>query len=631
MKRSLIFGLIAVLSAGLLFVGCGDSSDSGATSTVINGRLVDVAVTSETLLLGALNNPAYQIIGVIGTGFTLSEDLLIPKGKTVVLYAPVTVSTDPFEVQGELIVDGSGKLTADAGNSEWVLVSDGHIVVSNGILEVDDVAAVYTSVPGSTIKNPAFNTGGIRIENGTLSITDAVDNLGNIETLFKLVPRGDLVLKGVTEAIHPSVLATTIKTTATRRLTITDEVGHIGAGDPVEALTIPVGMSFSTADPLSQVTTLNVAGVFTASAATFTRLTSLTVSGTLSADYANYGDVISLVVDSVFNAGTKPFPKLETLTVNAGGNFVTTGNIGATAADFAGTTIVVAANGAASVGNILKLNTSPISGSLSATGFTVNTNATLTAADGGTINGVTFPAATLAITSLGGTTVNPTITIDDYTVLRDTTLDIANNSTLIIPAGKKLTIALYGLTDGEGKIRAQGTTVGGTIVIDGVVDYITDGDGVAGEDLRLAFSKIAEDTVTLTNNSIALADGTFGTTGAFGIGSVAIAAASTPTTVKDDDDAGDAGTEITLDTAAGFTGTITVTGTGTGAGDITPATSFSLSVDESTGNLKLADALWVTTTEKVAVLKFSGVKLTNSGLIAPVVVPDFSIGVKTKR
>jgi hypothetical protein len=520
-------------------------------------------------------------------------------------------------------VDGSGELIADAGEEKYVLVSDGHIVVSNGTLEVDDVAAVYTSVPGSTIKNPAFNTGGIRIENGTLSITDAVDNLGNIETLFKLVPRGDLALKGVTEAIHPSVLATTIKTTATRRLSITDTVPVVTGGDPVETLTIPVGMSFSTADPLSQVTTLTVEGAFTASAATFTRLTSLAVSGTLTAGDANYGDVTSLVVDSGFDAGAKPFPKLETLTVNEGGDFETTGSIGATAADFAGTTITVAAKGAASVGAILKLNTSAISGSLSATGFTANTNATLTAAEGGTLNGVTFPAATLAITSLAADTV----TIDDYTVARDTTLNVAASSVLVIPSGKKLTIALYGLTDGEGVIKAEGTTAGGTIVIDGVVDYITTDAGVAGESLRAAVLSMAADTVKLTDKAGISLDATFGTTGVIGIGSVDITTDETPTAINDGADT--TGEPLVLDTATEFAvdATIALNG-GSNASDVSN-TNFALTVDN--GALKLTDTELVDSSEKVFVLKFSALKLKNSGLIAPAVVPDFSIGVKTKR
>jgi hypothetical protein len=625
MKRSLIFGLIAVLSAGLLFVACSDGSDSGGTSTVINGRLVDVAVTSETLLLDALDNIAYQIIGVTGAGFTLTEELLIPKGKTVVLYAPVVVHTTPFEVQGELIVDGSGKLTAEAGADKYVLVSDGHIVVSNGTLEVDDVAAVYTSVPGSTIKNPAFNTGGIRIENGTLSITGDVDNLGNIETLFKLVPRGDLELQGVTEAIHPSVLATTIKTTATRRLSITDTVPVVTGGDPVEDLTIPVGMSFSTADPLSQVTSLTVAGVFTASDATFTRLTSLTVSGTLSATNANYGDVTSLVVDSGFDAGAKPFPKLETLTVNEGGDFATTGSIGNTGTDFAGTTITVAAKGAASVGAILKLNTSAISGSLSATGFTVNGTATLTAAEGGTLNGVTFPAATLAITALGGTTANPTITIDDFTVPRDTTLVVGTDSTLVIPSGKKLTIALYGLTDGEGVIKAEGTTVGGTIVIDGVADYITTDAGVKGESLRAAVSKIAADTVKLTD-SITLVEA-FNLTPTPAIGSVALTTTSA-TAVTTATDAGGGGTASARDEYTEFVAAVTPTASGTDSASITPG-NITLSVDS--GALKLADSDSTDSSGKYAIVKFNGLKLKNSGLIAPAAVPDFSIGVKTNR
>jgi hypothetical protein len=457
-----------------------------------------------------------------------------------------------------------------------------------------------------------------------LKITDAIDTLGDVQTLFQKVPKGELLLDaGVTAAIKPSVLVDAIKTTALRRLTI-DTALTAGAPDTVTELSIPAGMTFETADPLSQLESLTVAGDFTASVATFTRLTSLTVSGTLSAGDANYGDVTSLVVDSVFNAGAKPFPKLETLTVNAGGNFVTTGNIGATATDFAGTTIVVAANGAASVGEILKLNTSPISGSLSATRFTVNGTATLTAADGGTINGVTFPAATLAITSLAA----DTITIDDYTVPRDTTLDVGAGKTLVIPTGKKLTIAQYGLTSGTGVIKAQGTTVGGTIVIDGVVDYITEASGVTGANLRPAVLAMTADTVKLTDKAAINLATTFGGTGPTpGIGSVAITS-TTAVQVTTAPDAEAGGSNITL---GEYTGIAVAPTTITASGNDSATTTASFVLSVTTGAFKLEDSAWNETAAKTAILKFTGLKLKNSGLIAPAVVPDFSIGVKTSR
>ncbi|MDR2758629.1 MAG: hypothetical protein LBB78_04560, partial [Spirochaetaceae bacterium] len=91
MKKGLIFGLIAVLSAAFLIIGCSQGTDSGSTSIQIGGRLVDIEVQSEADLLAALNNPDYQIIAVTGTfsyasGTALSTVTEIPAGKTVVLY-----------------------------------------------------------------------------------------------------------------------------------------------------------------------------------------------------------------------------------------------------------------------------------------------------------------------------------------------------------------------------------------------------------------------------------------------------------------------------------------------------------------------------------------------------------------
>jgi hypothetical protein len=120
MKKSLIFVLIAVLSAGLLFVGCGQGTDSGTSYVNIGGRLVDIAVDSEDDLLDALLNPDYEVIGVIeGFGYTTGAALTvvteIPADKTVVLYAevvPALVASGGLEVKGGLVVEGSGILAA---------------------------------------------------------------------------------------------------------------------------------------------------------------------------------------------------------------------------------------------------------------------------------------------------------------------------------------------------------------------------------------------------------------------------------------------------------------------------------------------------------------------------------------
>jgi hypothetical protein len=478
MKRSLIFGLIAVLSAGLLLVACSDGSDSSGSSTVINGRLVDVALYTEESLASALLNPDYQIIGVIETfqyktASVLSIVTEIPVGKTVVLYTPIAVGTGGLEVKGELIVDGSGELTAIAATNR-VLVSSGHIVVSNGTLSVDNVAAIYSSTPGSVIENPAFNTGGIRFENGTLNITAAVDNLGNIETLFNLVPRGELVLDEVLEAINPSVLAATIKTTATRRLSITEPVGHIGAGDPVETLTIPAGMSFNTADPLSNLTSLTVLGDLTATEAKLALVTDLTVAGRLDAVQGLYTKLTALTVSGSF-APPLGINGLTALTVDGPlGNFTAPSAGGAPTGDTAGLTLTVNAGGTADIDEITNLKQGTIAGTLIAESFTAlvpqggsATTSALSASAGAIINGVPFTAETTEVIELAADAVKT----GNFAVAASQILkipandDFANLTILTIAAGSTFTYNGQVILEAtKGKLVLAGGTTPAKIV-----------------------------------------------------------------------------------------------------------------------------------------------------------------------
>jgi hypothetical protein len=685
MKKGLIFGLIAVLSAAFLVIGCSQATDSdGSTSIQIGGRLVDYEVRTgdEDEFYNALANPAYQVIGITTlemdlTGAATYNDVTeIPAGKTVVLYTELTPPDDPvvLTVNGTLIVEGSGILNGIHGSNE-VEVDQGQIQVINGKIAVDYPESIH----GVPYTKEIFGTGQLQFAGGTLEISSTLSSLAKVKTAFGWVSKGTLHLTQATdsipEAIKPSVLAQ-IPTTLLRRLIIDIKLTYDPLDpDTAETIAIPAGLEFKTDDPLTLLKTLTVAGDLTANLATFSRLEKLTLSGAestltapealfnniedltadglgtgITAAKATYDKVKNLVVNGVFTAGAAAaFNSLESLTVNPGGIFFTTSHIGSDAQEAPATTITLKPAeikpgsrieaGIAIVGLIKKLKTSAIEGSLIATGFATETGNTLTAAAGGTINGVTFPAAmdpTKPITSITATAVPAyTVTIDDYTVPRDKTLNVGDDSTLIIPTGKILTIAPFGNTSGDGKIKAQGTTNGGSITIDGVAGYLTTPTGVDGGKLRPAVVAITKDTVTLTDKDAIDLKGTFfvgGSASAYpGIGSIETTSVTAEAVLDGADTTGD---ELELSAGTVVEATAATAKEGANAGDIATLANVTIEASGLTTNnyLKLKDTDWATAgSAKVAILTFSGVKLQNSGLINPAEVPIFHIGLKTKR
>jgi hypothetical protein len=648
MKKGLIFGLIAVLSAAFFLAGCGQSTDDSSGSSInIGGRLVDIAVQSEADLLAALLNPDYQIIAVIddgtGAGITLTTTGTgIPAGKTVVVYTAF-VPTDEFEVAGTLVVEGNGIVTASS--TTRIRVTDGNIEVINGTISVGSVVDIH----GRDIEMQILGTGKAYFAGGTLAITDPLATLDDVKTAFSWVQKGTVEIDSVTQAIKPSEL-TQIQTTALRRLTITTAL----VDDPLSldlatSITVPKGLTFETDDPLTALETLIVNGSLTDNTALFNRLESLTVTGAFSSSSARFNNladlkvsgtfaatnanisfdaVTSLVVDSTFNAAGENFGNLQSLTVNKGGDF-TAAAIGSAADDAVGIAITIGAGelpilpGKATVGVINKLKTSVINGELIATGFTLFDAAadTLSAGAGGTINGVTFPAET-AITTLA----TDSVTIGDYTVPRNETLTIAASSTLIIPATKVLTIARFGLVDGTGTILARGSTDGGSITVDGAEGYTTTAIGVAGDDFRAAVAALIADTAKLTNSIDLTATFAGGTGGPYlGIGSVTITSTAA-TAIKDGAD-GVAGTALALDTDT--TVDLTAITPTVAAGDTISGTTVALAA----GAIEITDA-WATGSAKTTILTFApatGTKLTNNELIYPTDVPSFNIGVITAR
>jgi hypothetical protein len=662
LKKSLIFALIAVVSAAFLVTGCSQGTDSGSTSIQIGGRLVDTEVKTEAELYDALHNPDFQIIAVIAdtaaldlSTATVNKDVTeIPAGKTVVLYTSVT-PPDQFEVKGTLVVEGNGILIANA--SHRVRVTDGNIEVINGTIQVASAVDIH----GQDIQIQILGTGKAYFADGTLRITSPLATLDDVKTAFSWVPKGTLLLSPltgtptmVTQPVKPSEI-TQIPTTATRRLTIANALVTATPADTATNITVPAGMTFITNDPLTSLETLTVAGNLTlgATGATLNRVetlkvaaggaltlsttatalnnvTDFEVSGTITALTATYDQVTSLVVGSLFNAGTVNFNNLQTLKVNAGGAFVTTGTIGSDETDSEGIVLDIAAKGSAGAASIKKLRTSVVAGSLAIGGFTLfNTDSTLSAAAGGTINGITFPAETKPITGVGLNTV----TSDDYTVPRNAILGLATGSILLFPAGKVLTFEPFATAEGDGVIKAVGSTTGGTIVIDGVEGYTTIDTGVEGDNFRTAVSALIADTGKLTDH-IDLKP-TFYSTGSaanyLGIGSVALTTtgATSITTLPD----ASAATPLLALTATTSWNPATPTFTYSIAGDA-PTGVTTLPVSVSTVNLQVTDAAYNAPNARKVILTVTpaaGTKLKNNGLINAKDVPAFNIGVLTGR
>jgi hypothetical protein len=602
MKKGLIFGLIAVLSAAFLITGCSQGTDSGSsTSFQIGGRLVDIAVGTEGALYAALNNPDYQIIGItsaiaLTTSTGTSQVTEIPAGKTVVLYASLTPPTDaPLTVNGTVIVEGAGVLVGDHGTSE-VEVNNGHIEVINGTISVDVPEAIH----GVPVTQEIFGTGKVQFAGGYLTISNHLTTLEKVKTVFGWVPHGTVTIDGVDEDIKPSVLAAAIAafpSTAIRRLVITDPVPFVAPGDTATEITIPVGLTFTTADPLASLTSLNVKGTLIATSATLAGVTDLAVSGTLTAGNATYTNLTSLTVERSINplgfVINTPLSALELLEVKAGGIFASTAAIGTTVGvtGVEGIEVKIAPEGSATVAGITNLKPSTIEGALTAASFTYdstgNTPTPLSVAADGIINGITFPAST-PIARIGANTV----TIEDYTVTVDKSFIIPAARTLTIAAGKTLTyhgpitIAPTGnlvlATDtgnsaakiaGTGSITAGATaikgdweavgTAAGTLTIAsgaaGIGAAITaDGTGATGLKASAAGAGITQLAGTAANSLTIAVATTIDLNGVAGITLVAALAAGNPGTLT----LGAAVTSIILASADGTGTALTATGGG---------------------------------------------------------------------
>ena len=437
------------------------------------------------------------------------------------------------------------------------------------------------------------------------------------------LPAGTAVIGKITP-IASDVL--TIAGTGAVAVTVT-EVAGVSSAAPVTigtnaTLSIPSGESLAigTGSSVKAGTTTLAAGGYTATGGAVSLPTGgvLAITGTLTGTPAIEGAA------AAFGSSFAELYKITGGSVEVSGDVTTAADIAALAA-YADADVTATGNATdlSSVsGGIVVAEGNEIT--LSGAVTTIGTNTLI-------VNGVLnlTGAATLAVA--GDITVNGTLSVGSSAttlapqgnVTVNGTVNLASSAKLTIATNKVLTIGADAVGMGDGLIKAQSEDSGGTITIAGAAGYTTTSTGVAAGAIADALEAFAADAQTL-DGALDLTS-TFGAAGSRSIGSLTVSATDATAVQNTNNGGTDAAVSITNGTT--FVGTLdSPSKSGT---DNTISGTITLSVDA--GALKIADGGYATNTDKFVVLTFSGLKLKNSELIAPAVVPDFSIGLKTKR
>jgi hypothetical protein len=601
MKKSLLFGLLAVLAAVFIFTAC----DNGTTTTEGPEREVevpieiDIVVTTEGELKALFPDPdgtakkdtsewKGKVIG-LNADITLTANLTIPEGYTVYLFGNKTLATNStygITVKGNLEV-GAGGMVSVADSAKPIVVTDtGNITIDDEgylslylITDINDGATKPKTVVGDTSK--------VKVEGGTLILT-AFTKLSDLTKAFDSVKSGLLYVDGP-KPVKPSDI-TSLDITENRKITV-----EVSKTETATSLIIPKGMDLTTYGSLPLVTNLTIDGTFTTTSS-LTVLTDLTITGT-------------------FNS-TGTFPALKTLTVEAGG----ISDLGTASLPVLGTLIV---NGTLDVEDAVLPATS----------------ATAVSVTVGETGKLTLDTITLANSTIEGKLV------------------LAAGADVIVGQNAVLTLVNPTLKDssgvdyitGTGEIIAVGGSGGGTITVGSgeevLVGYTTDAGGtvgVAGNDLALALKAIDKDFTTLMiRTGLVTAFGTSGVEDVTAIGSTTIGGLNTPIGVFTNGTGATTGipdilgVPVILDTNSALvqslvTSTLgTIVKGGTAAADVTEA-NFTLSVDS--GAVKIADGAYATATDKYVIITFKNYLPKNRGLIGPEdYLVSFNIGVITKR
>jgi hypothetical protein len=298
-KKGLLFGLIAVLSAGLLFVGCdnGTTTESGGLQPATPGGLdIDRTVANEEDLKAVLGYPEVdEIAYVLDGSTTFEEGIIIPEGKIVYLLnssgdiAVLTPATAGLEVRGALVVSENTGLNA-ASNRRVFLGRNGAIQIqAGGELRTDKLNSV-TDLPDQGTAEASVLSRVDYAGGSTLNI-GAEPGLSTtvIGTLLNAIPLGRsaavsvkgpsrLELVAPLTAVKPSDVAAIENVSLERRVSLIPNADELTT---TTNLTIPAGAEVTITQNLPQITSLSVAGALTAPRiGDGTAVVSVTVAGT---------------------------------------------------------------------------------------------------------------------------------------------------------------------------------------------------------------------------------------------------------------------------------------------------------------------------------------------------------------
>jgi hypothetical protein len=479
MKRSLIFGLIAVLSAGILFVGCSQATDSTETTVEIPGTGVVIdhtASTADGLKTDLMNtsHPDWQVIAfdISGDGVTgFAGSTTIPQGKTVVLVNSaskkrIDVGEGGLIIEGKLIVSNTTGVSAvTEGNKKIFIGGAGSVEVQKGgELRTDKRASVSNYVVNSAnvdsvlTSRVSFSGGSdLTISDEALSITEIGALLGhiNLGTRAVGVPTGpsNLILEAV-QNVKPSDISTIAGITENRTLKI-----KAGVAENALTLTIPAGALVTAVEPVTTVTSLEVSGDFTVPASSFEVLTTITVNS-----------------GAILDAATNTLPKLISLT--ASGELKAPQATGDTTA---GVVIKVEKGGNVALGTITKVNEGSkvsaggsIDAVLPATGLNIE--------PGSKVNGVEMTTeggyeviSTIPATLEAGKTYELKKGESDTAIAAAGTLSAG--ATLLIPSAVKVEVAGGAAFAVAGTVKVAGKfDLKGTLANSGTIEVADGGE-----------------------------------------------------------------------------------------------------------------------------------------------------------
>jgi hypothetical protein len=204
MKKNVIFGIIALLSVSLFFLGCPTeaSDDTNPASSVVPDGSAGPDLTSPGAAAAALADALTSIAGVNASDVGVSGNTItytVPAGTTLTSLPPIPPGT-------ELVITGDDLTVTGPINNTGTIAVEGSLIAQNdftnsGTLTVDGggeltVGATLNVAVGGTldVAGDIINNGNI-VVNGTYNIADGVGG-GSTNTGTVTIGPGAVVING---------------------------------------------------------------------------------------------------------------------------------------------------------------------------------------------------------------------------------------------------------------------------------------------------------------------------------------------------------------------------------------------------------------------------------------------------